>query len=37
LGSSFQSQVSIYQHKIGQAEADLREMIFDRENDSNGN
>lgn len=37
MRSSFQNQVSIYQHKIGQAEADLREMIFDRENDSIGN
>ena len=37
MRSSFQSQVSIYQNKIGQAEADLREMIFDRENDSKGN
>jgi nitroreductase len=28
LGSSFQHQVGIYQHKIGQAESDLREMIY---------
>lgn len=30
-GSSFQSQVSVYQKKIGQAEKDLHEMIYDQE------
>jgi hypothetical protein len=28
LGSSFENQLKIYQSKIGQAEADLEEMIF---------
>jgi hypothetical protein len=37
IRSSFQSQVSIYQHKIRQAEEDLREMIIDRESNSKGN
>jgi nitroreductase len=37
LRSSFENQVSIYQQKIGQAETDLGEMIFDRERDSKGN
>lgn len=36
LRSSFQSQVSVYQHKIKQAETDLHEMIFDREKDLKG-
>jgi nitroreductase len=36
LSSSFQSQVNIYQQKIGQAETDLHEMIFDRGKDSKG-
>jgi nitroreductase len=36
LSSSFQSQVSIYQRKIGQAETDLHEMIFDRKNVNSG-
>ena len=36
LRSSFQKQLNLYQHKIGQATLDLREMIFDRERDSNG-
>ena len=33
MRSSFQNQVSIYQQKIGQAEIDLHEMIFDLERD----
>jgi nitroreductase len=33
LRSSFQNQLSIYQHKIGQAETDLREMVFGPEGD----
>jgi nitroreductase len=33
LRSSFQKQLSLYQQKIGQAESDLSEMIFDRERD----
>jgi hypothetical protein len=30
LRSSFQKQLNLYQERIGQAEADLSEMIFDR-------
>lgn len=32
LRSSFESQLKVYQDKIGQAEVDLRSMIFNREN-----
>jgi FMN reductase (NADPH) len=35
IRSSFHKQVILYQQKIGQAESDLREMIFERERDSN--
>lgn len=31
LGSSFEKQLTIYEDKIGQAEADLRELVFYRE------
>ncbi len=36
IRSSFQKQLDLYQQKIGQAESDLHEMIFDREGNSNG-
>jgi len=36
LSSSFQSQLSIYQHKIGQAETDLCQMVFGPEGDPKG-
>ncbi len=35
LSSSFESQLRIYQSKIGGAETDLREMVFYREDHSN--
>lgn len=31
INSSFENQVRIYQNKIGQAEADLREIVYSRE------
>jgi nitroreductase len=34
LRSSFQNQLSIYHHKISQAEIDLHELIFNRESDT---
>lgn len=33
LGSSFEKQLQIYQKKIGQAEADLQEVVYYREKD----
>ncbi|MCL4561669.1 MAG: nitroreductase family protein [Chloroflexi bacterium] len=35
LRSSFEDQLKVYQNKIGQAEADLREMIFNRDHNEN--